>query len=157
RLSVLQRFAIAAFSLAFYLRQSLLPTHLSPLYDLESRLDLTQLRYPLSAALVVASSIVALALRRRAPWLLVAWLTYVITLLPVLGLFQNGPQIAADRYTYLACLPWALLAGGAVTSALARVTRPAIVLGLTATLVAVVLGLQALTVIQIATWRDSIS
>jgi hypothetical protein len=28
--------------------------------------------------------------------------------------FQNGPQAAADRYTYLACLGWALLIGGAL-------------------------------------------
>ena len=32
-------------------------------------------------------------------------------LLPVLGIVQNGWQIAADRYTYLAGLGWALLAG----------------------------------------------
>src|SRR2546426_6809293 len=31
--------------------------------------------------------------------------------LPVLGIAQNGPQIAADRYTYLAVLGWAILAG----------------------------------------------
>ena len=29
---------------------------------------------------------------------------------PVLGLAQSGFQIAADRYSYLACIPWAALA-----------------------------------------------
>jgi tetratricopeptide (TPR) repeat protein len=32
-------------------------------------------------------------------------------LLPVLGIFHNGPQIVADRYSYLACMGWAVLAG----------------------------------------------
>src|SRR5205814_5554677 len=36
---------------------------------------------------------------------------YVVTVLPVSGVFQNGPQIAADRYSYLPSLPWAVLAG----------------------------------------------
>ena len=36
----------------------------------------------------------------------------LIMLAPVSGLLQNGPQIAADRYTYLASLPWTLLLGG---------------------------------------------
>jgi hypothetical protein len=30
-------------------------------------------------------------------WLLAAWAAYVAMLLPVAGLFHNGPQIAADR------------------------------------------------------------
>ena len=32
--------------------------------------------------------------------------------LPVLGIFHNGPQIVADRYSYLASLGWALFIGG---------------------------------------------
>ena len=31
---------------------------------------------------------------------------------PRIGVVQSGPQITADRYTYLACLGWALLFGG---------------------------------------------
>lgn len=40
-------------------------------------------------------------LRKRAPYLLVGWLWYLITLLPVIGLIQVGVQARADRYTYL--------------------------------------------------------
>ena len=32
----------------------------------------------------------------------------------MLGVMQTGPQIATDRYTYLACLPWAVLAAAAL-------------------------------------------
>ncbi len=34
-------------------------------------------------------------------------------LLPVSGFFHTGLQITADRYSYLSCLPWALLVGAA--------------------------------------------
>ena len=50
-------------------------------------------------------------MRRRWPAFTAVWLVYAITLAPVLGFFHNGPQAVADRYTYLACLGWALLIG----------------------------------------------
>ena len=38
---------------------------------------------------------------RRRPYLLVGWLWYLATLVPVIGLVQVGAQARADRYTYL--------------------------------------------------------
>ena len=76
---------------------------------------------------------------------------YVALLFPALGLFAAGPQAVADRYSYLACLGWALLAGGAVAWpwAGARVVR--------AVAAAIVVVLIALTVQQVRVWRDSVS
>ena len=39
--------------------------------------------------------------RRRQPYLLMGWLWYVATLVPVIGLVQVGAQAMADRYTYI--------------------------------------------------------
>jgi protein O-mannosyl-transferase len=39
--------------------------------------------------------------RREQPWLLVGWLWYLGTLVPVIGLVQVGTQAMADRYTYI--------------------------------------------------------
>ncbi len=39
--------------------------------------------------------------RRRRPYLLVGWLWYVGTLLPMIGLVQVGMEARADRFTYL--------------------------------------------------------
>src|SRR5204863_148165 len=72
---------------------------------------------------VAAITTAALLARRRRPWATVAWASYAVIVSPVLGLVQTGPQIAADRYTYLACLPWAALAGAAVHRASARRAR----------------------------------
>jgi protein O-mannosyl-transferase len=41
---------------------------------------------------------------KRKPYLIVGWLWYVITLVPVIGLVQVGNQAMADRYTYIPLL-----------------------------------------------------
>jgi hypothetical protein len=55
----------------------------------------------MAAALVVAMTALAFKLRRSYPFVLVGWLWYVATLLPVIGLVQVGSQGMADRYTYI--------------------------------------------------------
>jgi tetratricopeptide (TPR) repeat protein len=47
-------------------------------------------------------SVLALLARRRCPYLVVGWLWYLGTLVPVIGLIQVGEQAMADRYT---CVP----------------------------------------------------
>src|SRR5437899_7169844 len=116
---VISRAAQAAYGLWFYLGKPLVPGRLSPLYLLELRLDPTRPRYVLAMLGVVGLTAGLVALRRRAPAVLTAWVCYGAIVSPVLGFVQTGPQIAADRYTYLACLPWAVLVAGGV-EALAR-------------------------------------
>jgi hypothetical protein len=56
-----------------------------------------------AAAALLLAVVTALALLavRRAPYLLVGWLWYVGTLVPVIGVLLVGWQSMADRYTYL--------------------------------------------------------
>jgi len=111
---LVDRLALCANSLVFYLWKTLVPIGLSPMYELPATLE--PWRWPFVGAAVLALAITAatLARARRWPALLAAWIAYGIMLIPVSGLFQNGFQFAADRYTYLPCLPWALLAGAGV-------------------------------------------
>lgn len=39
--------------------------------------------------------------RKRSPWLLVGWLWYLGTLVPMIGIMQVGQQQQADRYAYI--------------------------------------------------------
>ncbi|HTY78743.1 MAG TPA: tetratricopeptide repeat protein [Candidatus Bathyarchaeia archaeon] len=142
------RLAITAYSLVFYPWKSILPVRLSPLYELPVGLDPLAPVYVASAVGLVALSGAALALRRRAPWLLAAWAAYLVMALPISGLVQNGPQIAADRYTYLPCLPLAMIAGLGV----AWLARWPWVLAAPAAALA---ALALLTVTQIGIWRDT--
>src|SRR5438132_1105205 len=116
QLSVPGRLAISAYGVSFYLWKMVVPLNLSPLYERPLTLNPSAMPFVLSYGLVLALTAIVLALRRRAPGLLAVWFAYVVVLLPVLGIFQSGPQIAADRYTYLAGLGWAILAGAGVLS-----------------------------------------
>ena len=159
QLGVLDRAAISLYALAFYLEKTLAPTGLAPLYELPFRLEPLAPRFLASAAVVLALTALAVLLRRRAPALAAVGAAYVVILLPVVGVAHQGPQIAADRYTYLASLPWALLAGGGLARGwrglrARRPGRPA-ALALAAIAGALLLTLGVLTWRQAGTWRDS--
>src|SRR5881409_3840598 len=111
QLSVAARLAVSAYGLSFYLWKMIVPSNLSPLYPRPLTVDPWAMPFVLSYGLVLATTGIALALRRRVPGLSAAWSAYVVVLLPVLGIVQIGSQIAADRYTYLASFGWATLAG----------------------------------------------
>ena len=154
------RFAQAFYGLMFYLWKTMLPVKLSPLYELPSDLAPWIWVFFVSAVDTITISIAAFLLRRRWPALLACWLYYAMLLGPVLGVAQSGPQLVADRYSYLACLCWALLAGAGLfflwspSSASDRnhsfefVTRSVTGIG-------ILLILSFLTWKQIGVWHDT--
>jgi tetratricopeptide (TPR) repeat protein len=93
------RLGNALVSYVAYLGQFLCPVNLAVFYPHpETSLPI----WKVVAAMVVLAGISAAALAswRRCPYLLVGWLWYVVTLLPVIGLLQVGGQAMADRFTY---------------------------------------------------------
>ncbi|MEQ1919251.1 MAG: hypothetical protein ABL955_08640, partial [Elusimicrobiota bacterium] len=85
-------------------------------------------------------------LRRDRPWLAASAFWYAVLLFPVSGLFQFGPQLVADRYSYITTLPLAVLAGAAVREGWPRRRAAA---------AAVVLMLAVFCVRQQGFWRGS--
>src|SRR5216110_914904 len=150
QLSVPGRLAVSVYGLSFYLWKTVAPVNLSPLYELPPTVNPWAPPFLLSYGLVLAITAIVLALRRRVPGLPAAWLAYIVVLLPVLGIVQSGPQIAADRYTYLAGLGWAILAGAGLLSSWSRL--PFLLIGL---VVFILFGLGILTWNQVQVWRDS--
>jgi Tfp pilus assembly protein PilF len=147
------RLAVSAYGLAFYLLKTIVPSSLSPLYELPFTVNPGEIRFILSYAAILALTAIALALRHRVPGIAAAWLAYVVCLLPVLGIFQNGPQIAADRYTYLAGLGWAILAGGGIVFCCRSSIRSGLVVGSLA--MCIVAASAVLTWKQVQVWHDS--
>jgi tetratricopeptide (TPR) repeat protein len=148
RVGLAFRLLNAARSLVLYLVEMLMPVGLLPFHPIADGDRPFTAPLVLCAALVLSATLACLRSGRgpRA-WLPAAWAFYVVTLLPVLGILQVGGQSRADRYTYLPSLAPFLLAG----VALARLKHAVPVsLALSA-------ALSALTVRQIATWRDSIT
>jgi len=150
------RAAMALYSLMFYAWKTLLPLGLSPMYELPARVGLTSPRFLAAALVAVGVSVVLVLARRPWPAALAAWLVYGLTLAPVSGIVHNGPQLVADRYSYLSCLGLALLVGAAVavtvsSAAIARPLRAAVVL----VALGWIVGLAALTLDQLPIWRDT--
>jgi protein O-mannosyl-transferase len=54
-----------------------------------------------AVAILLALTMLSIFQRRQRPWLIVGWLWFVGVLLPVSGVFQAGPQLLADRFSYL--------------------------------------------------------
>src|SRR3989449_1218312 len=159
QLSVPGRVAISTYGLSFYLLKMVVPVNLSPVYELRPPVNPWATPFLLSYGVVLALTAIALALRRRVPGLPAAWVAYIVVLLPVLGIFQSGPRIAADRYTYLAGLGWAILGGAGLlscwrSSMRAKAGTPATWL-LTGIALCVVVGLGVLTWNQVHVWHDS--
>jgi len=157
-LGIGDRVAISVYSLAFYLWKMAAPLNLSPLYELPEGIEALSRPYLGAAAVVAAVSAAALLLRRRWPALAAVWVSYVVILLPVLGIVQNGWQIAADRYTYLASLGWALLAGAGMvawSAGGARRFRPVRLGVVMAGATALIVGPGTLTWQQTQVWHDT--
>ncbi len=146
------RAAEVAYGLAFYARKTVWPSRLAALYELPFRFDPLESRFVASAAGVLVALAAILLLRRRLPSLAAASAAYVAFLLPTLGLAHAGPQIAADRYSYLACLPLALLAGGALFLAGSR--GPGVRWIATSAATASIAVLFLLARRQAGTWHD---
>lgn len=111
------RLAHAAYGLTFYLTKTFVPRNLSPYYSLPKDISLASGRFAIAAIAVAAVSIFAVTKRRKWPAFLAAWMAYLVILLPNLGLIQIGQQLATDRYSYLAIMPFTALFAGLLWAA----------------------------------------
>jgi Flp pilus assembly protein TadD len=147
------RVANAAVSYLLYFAKAVWPTKLSVYYP-----------YPYGGipAWVIAASFLTLAVatiacfraRMRAPYLLVGWLWYLVTLVPVIGLVQVGSQAMADRYTYVPLIgPFVMLAFGLPDISRRAAPVRAIAAAAVGILIAT-LGIAAFR--QAGFWRDSV-
>jgi tetratricopeptide (TPR) repeat protein len=94
------RFANALHSYAIYLWRTLWPFGFAAYYPLAGT-RLPFWKAALAASLLCAISVIAWRQRVVRPHLLVGWLWFVGTLVPVIGIIQVGDQAMADRYAYL--------------------------------------------------------
>lgn len=92
---------------------------------------------------------------RSRRYLLVGWLWYLGTLVPVIGLVQVGLQAMADRYTYVPHIGLFLIVAWAAPDLLQKVKYKNIILATGSAAVLVTLSL--LTWLQLSYWKDSIT
>ena len=150
QLGVAQKVAVSAYSVAFYLWKTVMPSGLAPLYAMPPMIDPFAARYLVSYSVLFTLCGGAWIARRRLPIAAIAWLLFLVAILPMLGLVQNGPQIAADRYTYFAAPYLGIPAAVVLMDSRRAVRLPSMGIG-----AAIVILLCVLTWRQTTVWHDS--
>jgi Flp pilus assembly protein TadD len=137
------RVLLPIFTPAFYLGQLVWPMGLTPFTP----------PAPLPWVFVGAGATViatALLVRRNAPGPLVAWLSFLLLLVPTIGgtFMETGMQPWADRFTYAPLIPVFIAVGAGVC----RIPRPQLRFSL---LIVLALGLAAVSRAQLEHWRST--
>jgi len=141
----------ALISYCRYLGKLFWPTDLAVFYPHPGHWPMAKVL--LAGGLICGISLLLFVKRRQYPFLLMGWLWFCGTLVPVIGLAQSGEQAMADRFTYVPSLGVLVLAiWGAYE--LTRRWRYHVMALSVAGSAAIVLCL-ALTRQQLGYWRDS--
>jgi len=93
------RIGNAIISYIAYIGKMIWPSNLAILYPHPGVLAPWQVL--VSALLLIAITLLVILRAKRSPYLATAWLWYMGTLAPVIGIVQVGNQAKADRYTYI--------------------------------------------------------
>ncbi len=98
------RAIVSAHSLIAYIGMMIWPLNLLPVYTYPPASTVLSLKYLSSIIFVIGITIAFVVKAKKNRLWLAAWSYYTITLIPVLGIVQVGPQAMADRFTYLPSL-----------------------------------------------------
>lgn len=141
----------ASGSYVWYLEKTFWPTKLAVFYPY--RIGEYSLADACTACIALAGiTYCAYVLRRRAPYLLVGWFWFMVTLFPVIGLVQVGGQATADRYTCLAHIGiFLIVAWGAVDLS---AKRPKVCALLATAGCAALISLWIACFAQVSRWRN---
>lgn len=153
--SIESRFAQSLFGASFYLWKTIVPVRLSPLYEIPPQFSFQDPAILAGATATIVVTVGLYLLKKRWPAGLACWAYSGAMLAPVLGIVSTGPQLVAERYSYLACLSWALLAGGVLLSVLRSASQTRRTFAATVIVIAIVVLFSSLTWRQTTVWRDS--
>lgn len=137
----------AILSYVAYLAKAFWPANLAVIYPF--RYEASGGEVAAAVVLLLAITAASLVVARTRPYILIGWLWFLGTLVPVIGIIQVGVQSMADRYTYLPligiffALVW--LAADAISNRTA----------LTAIAAVLLVCLAVRTFFQVQVWRNN--
>ena len=150
---VMVRISNALLAYINYLWKTFWPSDLAVIYPLPEHVPI--FHSILALLFLMGISLLFFRLSRRGPFLLVGWLWFIGTLVPVIGLIQVGLQAMADRYTYIPSVGVYLLVVWGVAEMTRKWRYRTIFAGLSTF---VVLGLLAFaTRTQLTFWENSLT
>lgn len=97
---LLPRVGNALIAYGKYLRKSVFPTDLAIFYPYPVH-GIAIADVIISLSIISAISVLVVRYRQSCPFLMVGWLWFIVSLLPVIGIVQIGSQQMADRYMYI--------------------------------------------------------
>ncbi len=151
-------------TIVFYFSKLLFPFSLSPFYPYPDYANLAVTVHIVPVVAVLLISFLCVWYVRQHPYGLFAWLFFLITLAPVIGIVQVGLQGAADRYTYFATLPCFMLLGVAIVHSWQIVSRASVIWWARAMQILIIVGVSGvitgyavLTMRYVPAWQSEIS
>lgn len=151
------RVSNAVVSYVVYLWKTAWPASLAVIYPHPATTNAGIPAWKIAGSVLLLGGFSAMALwqGRLRPYLAVGWLWYLGTLVPVIGLFQAGPQAYADRYTYVPLIGIFIAIAWGIPDALSGLRSRRLALGALAG--ASLAALSAASWVQTGYWRDSVA
>lgn len=147
------RLSNALISYVRYLMKAFWPVKLAPMYPYPAEGPRAWQVY--GALLVLLAITVLVVKHRRRRYLLVGWLWFLGTLVPMIGLVQVGRQAMADRYAYLPLLGIFIMLCWGVSDWAEEKRLPAALLPVVSIVVLLALSVTARR--QIGYWADNVT
>ncbi len=150
---LIDRLANAICSYMKYMEKMIWPENLAAFYPYPDKIDQWQVISALCLLIVI--SLASIKNINRHPYLIVGWLWYLGTLVPVLGLIQVGAHSMADRYTYVPLIGlFIMIAWGAAALVPRWPYRKAVISIMS---VFIILILVVTTRIQVGYWKNGLT
>jgi tetratricopeptide (TPR) repeat protein len=152
QISLAMRIANATSSYGLYLVKAIWPAHLAIFYPLPPTPPWGL--FAVSLLVIIGCTGFTLFWRRNFPWMVVGWLWFLGTQVPVIGLVQVGVQSMADRYMYIPSIGLFVMLAWSVDYWIQQ--KPAVRLVAGPIGIMLLVGLAFVARIQIGYWRNSI-
>jgi len=153
QVSLDSRIANSIFSYANYIRKLIWPSNLTVLYPHPGTLPGWQVVFAL--LLLTAISLLVIGNMRQRPYLMVGWLWYLGTLVPVIGLFHANNQYMADRFVYVPFIGLYIMIAWGFSELISR--QPFGKIRLAALAVVLLSILMVVTWKQVRYWQNSMT
>jgi len=141
----------ATVSVVFYIVRTFWPANLATVYPYPWSVPIWQTT--VCALLLTAVSITVLRLARRLPYLAVGWFWFLVTLVPVIGIVQSGPEARADRFAYIPMIGLSIMLAWGASDVVRRWPRATPVCAALAG--GACLAMAAGTHMQLPYWKNS--
>jgi tetratricopeptide (TPR) repeat protein len=148
------RLSNAVVSYVTYIGKTIWPLNLAVFYPHPGS-SIPMWKVAMSGCLLLGISVFAIWKSSKRPYLVVGWLWYLGTLVPVIQMVQVGDHAMADRYTYIPLIGLFVMIAWGLADVATRWPGTKVVLGTSAA--GFVVGLAICSQLQARQWKDSVT